>query len=334
MLALDVARVEAGLLLIDVDFHSSKKALIESQKYSPFEMGLGRLVQLDTRPFVGRAALRRGAAPRAGRGRSSASRSAGRRSRSCTTTLGLRAADRRRRVARRRAGLQGRPPGRPRDDDDVVAGAEEADRARDGRRAALRRGTALECRGHRRSGPPPRPGHGRQDAVLQPAAQNRRRSNVTNMASGSKDRRPGAGSESAERELCAPHAGLSGGPDRGVRRACTRRWRAGFAAICCRSAATPTLADDLLAGHLHADSPLAPDLQPGRPVTPWVFAIARHVYLMKRRSAGAPAAVRGDGWPPTRRSDDAAHDARGARRRRTQCAARCATCRPISGRRC
>src|SRR2546422_11004911 len=57
MLALDVARVEAGLLLIDVDFNSSKKALIESQKYSPFEMGLGRLVQLDKRPFVGRPAL-------------------------------------------------------------------------------------------------------------------------------------------------------------------------------------------------------------------------------------------------------------------------------------
>jgi aminomethyltransferase len=57
MLALDVARVEAGLLLIEVDFFSSKKALIESQKYSPFEMGLGRLVQLAARPFVGRAAL-------------------------------------------------------------------------------------------------------------------------------------------------------------------------------------------------------------------------------------------------------------------------------------
>src|SRR5438034_2869881 len=57
MLALDVARVEAGLLLIDVDFNSSKKALIESQKYSPFEMGLGRLVQLKNGPFVGRAAL-------------------------------------------------------------------------------------------------------------------------------------------------------------------------------------------------------------------------------------------------------------------------------------
>ena len=57
MLALDVARVEAGLLLIEVDFNSSKKALIEVQRYSPFEMGLGRLVQTGTRPFVGRQAL-------------------------------------------------------------------------------------------------------------------------------------------------------------------------------------------------------------------------------------------------------------------------------------
>ena len=57
MLALDVARIEAGLLLIDVDFHSSRKALIESQKYSPFELGLGRLVDLKKGPFVGRAAL-------------------------------------------------------------------------------------------------------------------------------------------------------------------------------------------------------------------------------------------------------------------------------------
>ncbi len=68
MLALDVARVEAGLLLIDVDFNSSKKALIESQKYSPFEMGLDRLVQLDKQPFVGRQMLadeyRRGPARR------------------------------------------------------------------------------------------------------------------------------------------------------------------------------------------------------------------------------------------------------------------------------
>jgi aminomethyltransferase len=59
MLALDVARVEAGLLLIDVDFHGCRKALVASQLYSPFEMGLGRLVQLDKGPFVGRAALAR-----------------------------------------------------------------------------------------------------------------------------------------------------------------------------------------------------------------------------------------------------------------------------------
>jgi glycine cleavage system T protein (aminomethyltransferase) len=52
-----VARIEAGLLLIDVDFNSSKKALIDEQKYSPFEMGLGRLVHLDKNRFVGQAAL-------------------------------------------------------------------------------------------------------------------------------------------------------------------------------------------------------------------------------------------------------------------------------------
>ncbi|HKE55289.1 MAG TPA: aminomethyltransferase family protein [Pyrinomonadaceae bacterium] len=57
MLALDVARVEAGLLLIDVDFNGSKKALIDDQRYSPFEMGLGRLVNLDKNRFVGQAAL-------------------------------------------------------------------------------------------------------------------------------------------------------------------------------------------------------------------------------------------------------------------------------------
>jgi aminomethyltransferase len=58
MLALDVARIEAGLLLIDVDFFSSKKAMIESQKYSPLEMGLGRLVSAGKGRFVGQQALR------------------------------------------------------------------------------------------------------------------------------------------------------------------------------------------------------------------------------------------------------------------------------------
>ncbi len=57
MLALDVARVEAGLLLIEVDFNSCKKALIEEQRYSPFEMGLGRLVHTSKNRFIGQAAL-------------------------------------------------------------------------------------------------------------------------------------------------------------------------------------------------------------------------------------------------------------------------------------
>jgi aminomethyltransferase len=57
MLALDVARIEAGLILIDVDYTSSKKALIESQKYSPYEIGLGRLVDLKKDTFIGRDAL-------------------------------------------------------------------------------------------------------------------------------------------------------------------------------------------------------------------------------------------------------------------------------------
>jgi aminomethyltransferase len=58
MLALDVARVEAGLLLIEVDFFSSKKAMIGAQAYSPYEMGLGRLVNLDKGRFIGQQALR------------------------------------------------------------------------------------------------------------------------------------------------------------------------------------------------------------------------------------------------------------------------------------
>jgi len=57
MLALDVARIEAGLILIEADYFSSKKALIESQKYSPYEIGLGRLVDLKKEHFIGRAAL-------------------------------------------------------------------------------------------------------------------------------------------------------------------------------------------------------------------------------------------------------------------------------------
>ena len=61
MLALDIARIEAGLILIEVDFDSVRRALIPEQSYSPFELGvLGRFVDFE-KPveFVGRRALER-----------------------------------------------------------------------------------------------------------------------------------------------------------------------------------------------------------------------------------------------------------------------------------
>ena len=59
MLALDVARIEAGLILIDVDYTSSRHAIIAEQAYSPFELGvLGRFVSFKKEtPYVGRRAL-------------------------------------------------------------------------------------------------------------------------------------------------------------------------------------------------------------------------------------------------------------------------------------
>ena len=51
----------------------------------------------------------------------------------------------------------------------------------------------------------------------------------------------------------------------------------------CRDA---TLADDLLQETFMQIHRSRRTYQPGRPVTPWVYAIARHVYLMKRRSTG------------------------------------------------
>jgi aminomethyltransferase len=61
MLALDVARIEAGLILIEVDFDSARRALIPEQSFSPFELGiLGRFVDFEkAAEFVGRGALER-----------------------------------------------------------------------------------------------------------------------------------------------------------------------------------------------------------------------------------------------------------------------------------
>ena len=61
MLALDVARIEAGLILVEVDFDSVRRALIPEQSFSPFELGvLGRFVDFEKQSeFVGRRALER-----------------------------------------------------------------------------------------------------------------------------------------------------------------------------------------------------------------------------------------------------------------------------------
>jgi aminomethyltransferase len=60
ILALDVVRVEAGLIMAGVDYISVHHALTREQSYSPYELGLDRLVKLDKDvPFVGRTALRR-----------------------------------------------------------------------------------------------------------------------------------------------------------------------------------------------------------------------------------------------------------------------------------
>jgi aminomethyltransferase len=60
ILAMDMARVEAGLFMLDVDYTATNHAWIAGQKSTPFELGLGWAVNLD-KPgyFVGRQALER-----------------------------------------------------------------------------------------------------------------------------------------------------------------------------------------------------------------------------------------------------------------------------------
>jgi len=55
--ALDIARIEAGLILLDVDYISSRHAIIESQKSSPYELGLGWTVKMKKKDFIGKQAL-------------------------------------------------------------------------------------------------------------------------------------------------------------------------------------------------------------------------------------------------------------------------------------
>ena len=66
--ALDICRLEASLILIEAEYTSARHAFAPELKYSPFEIGLGRLVDFGKPAFVGRHALqleqRRGGPPR------------------------------------------------------------------------------------------------------------------------------------------------------------------------------------------------------------------------------------------------------------------------------
>jgi aminomethyltransferase len=59
LLALDIARIEAGLVLVTVDYVPTHQALLESQKSTPLELGLAWTVDLGKESFVGRDALAR-----------------------------------------------------------------------------------------------------------------------------------------------------------------------------------------------------------------------------------------------------------------------------------
>lgn len=56
--ALDVTRVEAGLILKDVDYFNALYALIDDRMSSPYELSLGWTVNLDRDPFNGQASLK------------------------------------------------------------------------------------------------------------------------------------------------------------------------------------------------------------------------------------------------------------------------------------
>ncbi len=173
MLALDIARIEAGLILIEADFDSVRRALIPEQSYSPFELGvLGRFVDF-AKPveFVGRRALEReqdrggpprrlvglearlgatrGAVPRAG---ADADAGAGR-------------------LARPRSRVHAGPPDRQGDQHDVEPDAEEGGCARVSRRRPKRARHEDRRRVDGGGAAQPDAGDGGGAAVLQPDAQ-------------------------------------------------------------------------------------------------------------------------------------------------------------------
>ncbi len=57
ILALDMVRVEAGFIMVDVDFRSCTYCVTDDQMSTPYEIGLGWTVHMDKGPFIGKAAL-------------------------------------------------------------------------------------------------------------------------------------------------------------------------------------------------------------------------------------------------------------------------------------
>ena len=166
ILAMDMARVEAGLFMIDVDYTAANHAWIAGQKSSPYEMGLGWTVSLD-KPgyFVGRRALER--EHRDG----SAWRLVGLEVdweglERLYAEVGLPPQIPAHGGPRQPAGVPRRQTDRLCLDQHLVAGAEEVHRTRAPRAPALRGRHAREHRGHRRASSPPGAGHGRRAAVL------------------------------------------------------------------------------------------------------------------------------------------------------------------------
>ena len=147
MLALDVVRVEAGLILLEVDYTSSMHALIPEQSYSPGEIGLGRLVA----PGQGDPVRRPGGPAARGDGGRSATTAGRARPRLGRPGTPVRGAgpdadpliDR---VASADPGLRRRPSGRPRHERHLEPGPQEEHRHR------LCRGALRARRQHARDG--------------------------------------------------------------------------------------------------------------------------------------------------------------------------------------
>ena len=117
---------------------------------------------------------------------------------------------------------------------------------------------------------------------------------------------PGGGPDAAEQELCRQmEAYLDGRIEAfdALYEALASRIRRYLLSLC-RDAA---LADDLTQDTFLQMHRSRRTYQPGRPVTPWVFAIARHVYLMNRRATARRLRFE-ETVAADARSNDATHD--------------------------